>query len=419
MVDYDKYIASPEWDDKRRQILARAGGCCERCGCKAPLAVHHLHYETLGDEDLGDLEALCEDCHTVADSEREQETQARRDEWEEERWDSRVEGWADARYGPGWRDQHSEADVAAAFIEWLEVIGDDSDIPEWARPRPLWSEKTPVQPEPPAYQPSSVPMRPGTPAPDNVITLSRIADFEQCPFKYFKTHVEVPREQPPYQTMRLAFASFYRRYINTLLHREGTRIADGFTVDAGLLQAAFVKQYFDGESPITGVRLARLERRHNYEDRIKELTTNLNNLISKRLSGKTCVAGFNWVEFQHASHLFRTNVDLVTKDANGAYEIWIWKTGQVGRDTRDVEARCHLAWQWGHQRFDTEKITTNAVFLTKRDYVLRPSTREGDVTYTLNWLLHRHEALGEVEDYCPRTSKLCDWCTWQSRCPAQ
>src|SRR5688500_3895115 len=89
IMDYNDYIQnSPAGDAKRRLVLDRANGTCEGCGERSMLAVHHLHYETLGDEGLDDLQALCEDCHADADAEREDEASERREEWLQRRAES-------------------------------------------------------------------------------------------------------------------------------------------------------------------------------------------------------------------------------------------------------------------------------------------------------------------------------------------
>jgi len=66
-VDYADYLASPDYLQRRRQVLDRAAGSCEACSALAPkLQVHHLHYYRLGAERPEDLTALCDDCHYQA-----------------------------------------------------------------------------------------------------------------------------------------------------------------------------------------------------------------------------------------------------------------------------------------------------------------------------------------------------------------
>lgn len=47
----------------RRAVNHRAQGCCENCGARTTLALHHLHYDTVGEERPDDLRALCRECH--------------------------------------------------------------------------------------------------------------------------------------------------------------------------------------------------------------------------------------------------------------------------------------------------------------------------------------------------------------------
>lgn len=53
--------------DTRKAVLKRANGCCERCGDPAvlfsKLELHHLHYETEGQETPNDLISCCRTCH--------------------------------------------------------------------------------------------------------------------------------------------------------------------------------------------------------------------------------------------------------------------------------------------------------------------------------------------------------------------
>jgi hypothetical protein len=66
---YTWYMQSPQWQARRERTLLLAGHACQRCGQRAT-DVHHKHYQTLGFERDGDLEALCEDCHRAAHGRR-------------------------------------------------------------------------------------------------------------------------------------------------------------------------------------------------------------------------------------------------------------------------------------------------------------------------------------------------------------
>jgi len=57
------YMASGDWDHRRRDALRRAGYRCQLCNADKPLDVHHRTYERFGNELPGDLIALCRECH--------------------------------------------------------------------------------------------------------------------------------------------------------------------------------------------------------------------------------------------------------------------------------------------------------------------------------------------------------------------
>lgn len=60
---YNRYLASPQWQEKRRKVLGRCKGICEGCGKRPAHHIHHLTYDRVGDEMLFDLVAVCLDCH--------------------------------------------------------------------------------------------------------------------------------------------------------------------------------------------------------------------------------------------------------------------------------------------------------------------------------------------------------------------
>lgn len=64
---YQKRISSTQWKGLKREIIEQRGNRCERCEKEsASLALHHLHYDSLGSEQPDDVELLCAECHTEA-----------------------------------------------------------------------------------------------------------------------------------------------------------------------------------------------------------------------------------------------------------------------------------------------------------------------------------------------------------------
>jgi hypothetical protein len=60
---YHSYLNSEKWHDKRNQMLNFADYKCSRCNETENLQVHHLNYNTIGEESLSDLEVVCVSCH--------------------------------------------------------------------------------------------------------------------------------------------------------------------------------------------------------------------------------------------------------------------------------------------------------------------------------------------------------------------
>jgi hypothetical protein len=68
LVDYKRHTDGfcRYWQNLRMRLFEAIGWACEKCGGKtAELECHHLHYGTLGFEDLSDVRALCRQCHSA------------------------------------------------------------------------------------------------------------------------------------------------------------------------------------------------------------------------------------------------------------------------------------------------------------------------------------------------------------------
>ena len=60
---YQRYLCSREWAEKREAVRARSHGYCERCFINPMDACHHLTYARKYNEQLEDLQAICDNCH--------------------------------------------------------------------------------------------------------------------------------------------------------------------------------------------------------------------------------------------------------------------------------------------------------------------------------------------------------------------
>jgi len=67
---YLTYLKSKEWLVRRQQVIQRCNNTCERCGKFQVAEVHHLTYARIFNEELADLQGLCEYCHAFVHGER-------------------------------------------------------------------------------------------------------------------------------------------------------------------------------------------------------------------------------------------------------------------------------------------------------------------------------------------------------------
>jgi hypothetical protein len=81
---YHQHVSSAQWKFLKRTIIEQRGNRCERClQDSASLALHHVHYRSLGNEQPEDVELLCRECHTGADEARATKGRPRHEEPEE------------------------------------------------------------------------------------------------------------------------------------------------------------------------------------------------------------------------------------------------------------------------------------------------------------------------------------------------
>jgi hypothetical protein len=64
-MPYRQYLLTPEWAERRRVTIIRAGHRCQVCNKPGSLDVHHRTYVRRGDELPADLTVLCDGCHAL------------------------------------------------------------------------------------------------------------------------------------------------------------------------------------------------------------------------------------------------------------------------------------------------------------------------------------------------------------------
>lgn len=63
--DYELYLKSDEWKQRRQEYFSKNGSRCSICGSQHTIQLHHLNYKRLGYERDSDLICLCSECHKL------------------------------------------------------------------------------------------------------------------------------------------------------------------------------------------------------------------------------------------------------------------------------------------------------------------------------------------------------------------
>lgn len=61
--DYQRYLESDAWKDKRQRVLQRDNYTCKACEKRPATQAHHLTYKHVFNEPLFDLVSVCDVCH--------------------------------------------------------------------------------------------------------------------------------------------------------------------------------------------------------------------------------------------------------------------------------------------------------------------------------------------------------------------
>ena len=422
MVDYNAYLKSPEWDEKRREAIQQAGGRCARCGrTDLPLEVHHLHYETLGDEGPEDLEALCKDCHPRADAEREQLAEEHRQERDAEFWEGRLDHWASKVYGDDWQKMCSERGVELRFIDWLDEMGEGDTVPEDKRRK--FAEYYFPQPSIPKEMiGTTVEVAIQQPAPLRGVSLSAIRDYQSCPWKCLKSNLESPQVEPPIRPMAVEFGKFFRRLASE--HFDAVKAANrpisrADVLDGSAVLAKYREHFLIGEELRAEFRLATRQYEHDFRVLLDNFVKELNELVASRLAGRSVVLTDQIVAVTHGDVEFRTSFDLALVDPEGRYTVCTWKTGKKPRTDSDEEERQLLVWHWAKHRFNTPAVIVVYAFLAGRDYWIEPTCTDFYVNNLLSDLAKVATQMKQATSFPAKVNKFCEWCQWLPMCPAK
>jgi hypothetical protein len=248
---------------------------------------------------------------------------------------------------------------------------------------------------------------------ESSLSISRIRDFDQCPYKFHKNAQPAHSGLP--ETMAVAFAEWFRHFVDQHF-TVGERISESFAIDKMVAEAAFLAHFWPRGELRPDVRLIRLERQHNYIEKLHHVLNRLNTIIREAIAGQTITSKRQFATVRYNGIEVTSTLDLITSDTNDRKSIWVWKTGRPDRSPATDGARCMLLWSWGKARFGTV-AEIRMMYLTTKD-AYSQSYSDSLMRNTFDWLVRRQAEITGTTKFPTKKSRLCDWCEWQPQCPA-
>jgi len=262
----------------------------------------------------------------------------------------------------------------------------------------------------------------------NVITISRVKDAE-CPYRYYKSYVEHPRQEPAFVSIEAGLGSFFHSYLDT--HFRGTIARGGVirasdVLDVSNLVAQFRLSFiWEGalRPPYKIVR--RYQTIDEFISRLEQVGHHFNHALRRRLVGQTVLAVEGRIQIRTPSFYIRGKHDLITRTPEGELILWDWKTGrpplpEYYRDYLNQKIQLGIYAVWMRYKYHQPSVKGTAVFLRDAADLLlteifTPTVEQDVLSYLSNW----RSKLDELTSYPPIPSALCPWCGWNHVCPAR
>lgn len=426
--EYDSYMNSPEWQEKRREVLEAAGFKCERCGTTENLTVHHLNYENLGDEDLADLEVLCTDCHPEADRDRESRVEderlEREEEFEEERWNRRIEGWADARFDYDWPERYSWEEIEHGFILFLQEEGKEIPQEKLLYSTPTYLNKEILKPALAEVTPVKTGMANDEHHQSLSISLTGASDFDRCHYKFFKSYLETPRQTPKRRNADLVFSDCVRSYLNekieSLVEPTNGIIPEGDITLVDELKARLKEVFYEDHKPRSDIRFVGRKSFNLFKLHAEDIRRYMRSFQARQLVGRRVLEVRRRITINDEGTTIPGTIDLLTEEKNGSLMITIWKTGdrKSFRDFRlEYRRRAWLAMHDISTRYETTNLSSRAVFIRDGGGVDKINFNPDEARKTISYLKDQLNKAKTNDLFKPEKNKLCDWCQWRESCP--
>ena len=256
------------------------------------------------------------------------------------------------------------------------------------------------------------------------ISISKIKDAK-CPFKYFKNYIEEPRAEKPFLSIELGVGQFFHNKVEKLFktiaaQQRLIRKKDVLSTD-GIVNE-FELSFLWNKKLREPYKIIRHDFDY-FKDRLANITNNFNRGVVPKLIDHKVIRPEGSLEIKTNDYAIRGKYDLLTQDQNGRILLWDWKTGAAPKpdyyeDFTLQKIQLGIYAIWIRYKYKTENIRANAVFLRDNAYFLQETFEYHIEKKVVDFIDFEYRNLKEITDYFPIPNNLCQWCSWNSKCPA-
>jgi len=256
------------------------------------------------------------------------------------------------------------------------------------------------------------------------VSISKIKD-SKCPFRYFKNYIEQPREEKPFLSIELGLGNFFHNKVEKLFKTVAAQqrlIKKEDMLNADSIVNEFELSFLWNNKLREPYKIIRHDFDY-FKDRLATITNNFNRGVLPKLRDHKVIKPEGSLEIKTNDYAIRGKYDLLTQDQKGRFLLWDWKTGAAPKpdyyeDFTLQKIQLGIYAIWIRYKYKTENVRANAVFLRDNAYFLQEAFEYHIEKKVVDFIDFEYRNLKEITDYIPMPSNLCQWCSWNSKCPA-
>ena len=255
------------------------------------------------------------------------------------------------------------------------------------------------------------------------VSISKIKD-SKCPFKYFKNYIQEPREEKPFLSIELGLGNFFHNKVEKLFKTIAAQqrlIEKEDTLSADSIVNEFELSFLWNKKLREPYKIIRHDFDY-FKDRLATIANNFNRGVLPKLRDHKVIKPEGSLEIKTNDYAIRGKYDLLTQDQKGRILLWDWKTGAAPKpdyyeDFTLQKIQLGIYAIWTRYKYKTENVRANAVFLRDNTYFLQEVFEYHIEKKVVDFIDFEYRNLKAITDYIPIPNNLCQWCSWNSKCP--